>query len=102
MRRAAAPLALALFAIVGCRKGPPVTRDECERLLDRYAEALLHVDGEKPRRDEVARVQAEARRRAAGHPAFARCPSDVSRAAMDCALAAWGVDAIERCLVPIR
>lgn len=101
MRRAAA-LALALLATAGCRKGPPVTRGECERLLDRYAEALLHVDGDKPRREDVARVQAEARRRAVGHAAFGRCPDDVSREAMDCALAAWGVDAIERCLVPVR
>ncbi len=102
MRRALGLLSVALVSTLGCRRGAPVTPSDCERLLDRYADALLHVDGEKPSHDEVLRVQADARRRAAESPAFARCPRDISRAAMDCALEAWGVDAIERCLVPVR
>jgi len=83
----------------GCRARP--TPEECDRLLDRYTELLVRQDAARVTRAEIDAAQAEARARAATHPAFARCTREVSRESMDCALAAHDPDQIERCLIPI-
>jgi hypothetical protein len=100
---ARAGLALVLFAILaGCRRpGPPVTREECDRLLDRYADMLLH--GREPPfpPDEITRRRAAIREAASRDPAFATCTRDLTREEMDCALRAFNPDEIERCLIPM-
>lgn len=89
------------LALGGCRRGPPVTSEECDRLLDRYVELLLRQDDPKVGSAEINRHQVETRIRAASSGPFHRCTREVSRAQMDCALAAYNPDEIERCLVPI-
>lgn len=94
-------LLLALLVVAaGCRpRGPSPA--ECDRLLDRYTELLLRADNPRVSAAEIERHQAETRRRAASHQAFRDCPREVSREQMDCALAAFNPDEIERCLVPV-
>lgn len=90
---------LSLLALAGCKRGAKPTKDECDRLLDRYTEALLRADGHKPSPQEVEKAAGVARERAATHAAFQRCTSDVSRESMDCAQKAYSADEIERCLI---
>lgn len=105
MRRVVIAAVLVVVAVgsllAGCRRGPPVTRDECDRLLDRYAEMLARVDQPRLAAAEVVRLQSETRARAAHHRAFQACTAELSREQMDCALAAYNLDEIERCLVPM-
>lgn len=98
------PALIALFAALlaaGCKRGAPPTRDECDRLLDRYTEALLRADGHKPTPVELERAATGARERAATHAAFARCTRDVSRESIECAKKVYSADEIERCLIPM-
>jgi len=90
-----------LIASAGCRPRRPVTRDECDRLLDRYSEMLLRADQPRLAASEVARAKEEVRARAARSRPFLACSSEVSREQMDCALASFNPDEIERCLVPM-
>ncbi len=91
----------AALLLAGCRRGAPVTTDECNRLLDRYTEQLARVDRPHLSAAELQRLQGETRARAASHRAFQDCPREVSREQMDCALNAWDPDATERCLIPM-
>lgn len=94
-------IALLIAATPGCRPRRPVTRDECDRLLDRYAEMLLRADQPRLAASGLARAKEEARARAARSRPFLACSSEVSREQMDCALASFNPDEIERCLVPM-
>jgi hypothetical protein len=82
-------------------KGPPPTEAECLALLDRYVAHSLHREGAKPAAGTVADAQASARQRALANPALRRCPHDVQRRDLECALKAYTADEIERCLVPL-
>jgi hypothetical protein len=89
------------LVLAGCRRGAPVTGEECDRLLDRYVELLLRQDDPKVGAAEINRHQVETRIRATSNGPFLRCRREVSREQMDCALAAYNPDEIERCMVPI-
>jgi hypothetical protein len=95
----AIPLVIALSSL-GCRKNR-VTPEDCDRLLDRYAEAKARADDPRMRASDIERFRTEVRARAATSPGFRACPREVTREAMDCALAAFNADEIERCLVPV-
>lgn len=90
----------AAVSLGGCRR-QPVTSEECDRLLDRYVEMLLRQDEPRIGAAEINRYQVETRVRASSHGPFLRCTREVNREQMDCALAAYNPDEIERCLVPI-
>lgn len=95
--------ALALLAVLvaGCAPGRPVTRDECDRLLERYAEQLARIERPRLSSSEHQRLLGEVRAGAAAHRPFLACTGEVSREQMDCALGAFHPDEIERCLVPM-
>jgi methylthioribose-1-phosphate isomerase len=107
LRRCALPAALAALAALavvvcssGCR-GKPVTRAECDRLLDRYTEMLARADNARPTATELDKARGQARALAAHDADFQACPAELSREQMDCALASFNPDEIERCLVPV-
>lgn len=94
-------LALLAMLVAGCAPGRPVTRDECDRLLERYAEQLARIERPKLPSSEQQRLLGEVRAGAAAHRPFLACTAEVSREQMDCALGAFHPDEIERCLVPM-
>jgi hypothetical protein len=103
-RPRAAPLGpplVATLAAASCGGGPPPTEAECLALLDRYVAHALHREGAKPSAGTVADAQAAARERALRSPGFQRCPRDLERRDLECALKAYTADEIERCLVPV-
>ena len=99
MTRWAAALGLAVLA--SACKQKPVTRDECDLLLARYAEMQARVDDPKANGVTLERARGQARALAAHDRSFAACTTEVSRESMDCALAAHDPDQIERCLIPM-
>ena len=94
-------LACMFFLVGACAPRKPVTREECDRLLERYAEMLMNGEGARPGAAERQQRLAEVRARAATHRAFQSCTAEVNREQMDCALGAFHPDEIERCLVPV-
>jgi hypothetical protein len=80
-----------------CRK--PISRDECDQLLDRYVELLLKDDRPEVRAEELLRLQHEARSKAAQDPAFRQCTEEVSRAQFQCAMQAKNPDRLEQCML---
>jgi hypothetical protein len=95
--RRLAPLLLLLAP--GC--GRRVSEAECVSLLDRYTEALARQENPEASPESIARMKDAARVRARHDERFdfARCSAEVSRRQYDCAMSAFGVDAMERCLV---
>jgi hypothetical protein len=72
--------------------------DACAALLDRYVEHVVHAIDPKPPVAELTARKAQARDLAAGDPAFARCPSYLTREEAECAMRAGNADEFERCL----
>ena len=99
-RTACASFAGALLTLSACG-GPPVTREECDLLLEHYVEQLLCRDGAAPSPVLVTKLQLAAQHQAATHRDFLACPRRVTRTQMTCALEATSADAIERCLIPM-
>ena len=90
-----------LFLVLGtqsaCRK--PISRGECDQLLDHYVELLLKADRPEVRAEELLRLQHEARIKAAQDPAFSHCPERVSRVQFHCAMQAKNPDRLEQCML---
>jgi hypothetical protein len=89
-------LALAAPA-TGCKK--PISREECDQLLDHYVELLLKSDRPDVRAEELLRLQNEARAKAAEDPAFQHCTDEVERAQFHCAMQAKNPDRLEQCML---
>lgn len=89
--------ALLLLTLSGC--GRRLEKSECQELLDHYVELLLRDDRPKSSAGEVLRVQQEARKKAERDPAFAECPSRVSRHGFECAMQAQDANRLEQCLL---
>ncbi len=87
---------LGLALVAGCEAR--ATPAECTALLDRYVE--LHVRQEAPWAGEVElrREQEASRARAPANASFARCPQDMARSRVACAMAAPNVDEFEKCM----
>jgi hypothetical protein len=83
--------------LLGC--GKPLDPDECSRLLDHYTELLVRQGRRSVSDEEVERLKAEARLRAAGSSDFSECSIKVSRRQWECAMKAPSVDEVERCLL---
>lgn len=98
--RVARARALALVAplcLLACGARPNAT--ECAELLDRYVTLLASSDRPPTSEVELIRLRAEARAKAAKDPAFRRCPQEVSRRMLSCAMQAPNVDRFEQCLL---
>jgi hypothetical protein len=80
-----------------CRK--PISREECDQLLDHYVELLLKADRPDVRAEELLRLQHEARTKAAQDPAFQHCTEEVSRSQFHCAMEAKNPDRLEQCML---
>jgi len=92
-----AALVLVLGTQNACKK--PISRGECDQLLDHYVELLLKADRPEVRAEELLRLQHEARTKAARDPAFSHCPEEVSRAQFHCAMQAKNPDLLEQCML---
>ncbi len=79
--------------------GKPLSKAECNGLLDRYVEKLIGADRPGAPPGEVFRLKSEARARAARDPAFNECSDEVSRRAFECAMDAISADEMEQCLL---
>jgi hypothetical protein len=86
-----------LLALAGCTRGP--SPEECDQLLDHYTELLVKQENRKASEDEVARLQREARAKAAADREFAKCGNRLSKRQWECAMKAPTVDDVERCLL---
>lgn len=95
MLRLSAPLLALLLSACD----PPIAARDCDALLDHYVELLSRSDGKKPTTEEILRLQREAHARARAGREFSRCPEEVSKRQLDCALAAHTADDVERCLL---
>lgn len=93
-------LLLGVAQLAGCSRRA-VTQDECERLLTRYTEMLTASERTDLSGIERGRLVADVRTSASSYAPFQRCTAEVGREQMDCALAAYNLDEIERCLIPI-
>ncbi len=81
----------------GCKK--PISREECDQLLDHYVELLLKSDRPDMPAEELLRLQNEARAKAAQDPAFQHCTDEVGRAQFHCAMQAKNPDRLEQCML---
>ena len=89
-----------LVAVIGLGSGCSrhATLAECEILLDRYVELLVHDRDPKADATSIAEQKSATREKAARDPSFAACPKEVSERAFGCAMAAPNVDELEKCL----
>ncbi|MCA9629260.1 MAG: hypothetical protein KC766_16415 [Myxococcales bacterium] len=81
----------------GCSQ--PIEQRECDQLLDRYTEFLMHDQEPDVAFEEVRRRQHEARAKASTSPEFATCSDRVTRRQYECAMQAPNADRLEQCLV---
>lgn len=74
------------------------SREDCDAMLERYVEHVVHAHDPKPTAAELVARKAQARAIAAEDQAFARCPTHLTREEADCAMRAPNADEFERCL----
>jgi hypothetical protein len=95
-RIAVAAVVAAATAAGACKpKASPV---QCDRLIERYAELVVREKMPDASAEVVKTEQEREKVEARGDDAFKNCPSEVSRAEFDCAMAASTADAFEKCL----
>jgi hypothetical protein len=100
LRRRAAilgSLGATLLGLTGCAK--PLSRDECDQLLDRYATRMTNEDRPGTSPAEQARILEKVRKNAAKDPAFISCTEEISRSQFECAMASNDLNQMERCLL---
>lgn len=91
-------IAALIAAAVAWRRRAHATREECERLLDRYVELFARQRWPEGSEAWLREQQARSREKAATEPSFLACPREVTRAELACAMAAPNVDELEKCL----
>ncbi|HEX3771821.1 MAG TPA: hypothetical protein VHV30_13185 [Polyangiaceae bacterium] len=102
LRRLRVPLALsalaiaATFAAGGCK--PKASPNECDALIDRYAELVVTEHFPDAGGDQVRAERDREKREARGDDAFKNCSSEVSHSEYECAMRAGNADALEKCL----
>jgi hypothetical protein len=77
----------------------PLSANECERLLDHYAELLIKEHRPRLSGAERLKIKADTRIKAGRDPAFLRCSKEVLRSDFECAIQAETPDQLERCLL---
>jgi hypothetical protein len=88
--------ALLVLAAGGCRKR--ITREQCDALLDRYAELVVREQRPDASVADIQKEQQREREEARSDDAFRNCTSEVEPAAHACAMKATTADEFERCL----
>lgn len=95
-------IALVLVFAAACSKPP--TEAECRAMLDRYVDMTIDQDPELERAGELARpalrgAKVEARKAGAEYArSLERCPREVTRSALECAMKAPNPNQWEACL----
>jgi hypothetical protein len=89
------PLLVAL-AFAGCKK--KATPQQCDELLARYATLVVKEKHPDAGADQIKAEQDREREEAKRDEAFRNCPSEVSKAELECAMAAPTTDAMLKCL----
>jgi hypothetical protein len=90
-----AVVALAAQCTVACKK--KVTPQQCDALLDRFAELVVKERFPDAGADQVAAERARERSEAKGDE-FKNCTSEVQPSEMDCAMKAPTSEAMIKCL----
>lgn len=96
--RATALCGALLVLVGGC--ATPLTKAECNDLLNRYTEMLVAQEQRRATPREIERAKINARARAENDPRyeFVACSERVRRSQFECAMQAPDVDSLERCL----
>jgi hypothetical protein len=91
-------LALVLFAGLGsgCRK--KATAQQCDQLLDRFAELVVKERLPDAGTDQVSAERLRERSEAKSDDAFKNCPSEVQEGEFRCAMSATSSEALIKCL----
>jgi hypothetical protein len=91
-----------LVVLAACSKPP--TEDECRAMLDRYVDMTIDQDPELERAGELERSalrtqKLEAKKAGPEYKSsLGRCPKEVTRGALDCAMKAPNANQWEACL----
>jgi hypothetical protein len=89
-------LVLLLPGLGACRKR--VTREQCDAILDRYAELVVREQMPDASAAEIQNERQRERDEARSDDAFRNCTSEIEPAAHACAMKAKTADELERCL----
>jgi hypothetical protein len=95
---AACIVAGAVAAVCGAGCKPKATPAQCDQLIERYAELVVKEKFPDASAEGIKAEQDREKTEARGDDAFKNCPSEVSRAELDCAMRAPTTDAFEKCL----
>jgi hypothetical protein len=88
------PLVIAFAS--GCKK--KVTREDCDKMIDRYATLVVAAHMPDASADTMRAEQERERAAAHGDDAFKACTAEVTVEEHACAMAAKTPDAFEKCL----
>ena len=88
---------MCVLSLTACNE--PISREQCDALLDHYVERLTQSDGRETSAEELMRLQRDARAKAARDPEFSRCTEEISKRELECALRAPSADEVERCVL---
>ena len=97
--RAALVATVALLAGAGCR--PKASQDQCEELVDRYAELVVREKSADASADQAEQRKAARNRErdeARGDDIFKNCRSEVSQAEYSCAMRSATSEQLVKCL----
>lgn len=86
---------VAVFGL-GCRK--KVTQEQCDQLLDHFAEVVVRERLPDAGAEAIASEQARERREATHDNEFKNCTSEVQSSEFDCAMKAPTSAAVIKCL----
>jgi hypothetical protein len=86
------------FAMLpACRQ--KISGAQCEALISRYAEIVVHERMPNAPLELVRATQKEVKDEAAGDEGFRNCTTEVGPKEFDCAMSATTPEAIEKCLL---
>ena len=94
--RAAACLAAATAALVGCRKH--VTQAQCDEMVGHYAELVVRERFPDASADTIAKEKEREQGEARADDGFKNCTTELEPSDHACAMAATTPDALETCL----
>lgn len=91
-----AAIALAGMTVAGCSK--KVTQQQCDSMIEHYAELVVRDTKKDASADEIKAEQTRETNEAKSDDTFRNCTSEIEPADYDCAMKATSADALEKCL----
>lgn len=100
MPKVATALVLALSLVIPCTPActKKVTQQQCDQLLDRFAELVVKERFPDAGADQVAKERDRERGEAKADQAFKNCTSEVQASEFQCAMKAPTSEAMIKCL----